>query len=71
MDSIFGHCIAQGGSVSEAYAMGVHLARNYEEDFKAVAKDVLGLQTTNSMGTIKCEAMIQDSNITFNQFSTV
>jgi hypothetical protein len=71
MDSIFGHCIAQGGSVSEAYAMGMHLARNYEEDFKAVAKDVLGLQTTNTMGTIKCEAMIQDSNITFNQFSTV
>jgi hypothetical protein len=47
------------------------MAKNHEEDFKAVAKDVLGLQTTNIKGTIECEAMIQDSNMSFNQFSTV
>jgi hypothetical protein len=52
-----------------ACAIGMHLAKNHE-DFTAVAKDVLGLQTTNTMGTIECEAMIQDSNITINQFSS-
>jgi hypothetical protein len=53
-----------------ACAIGMHLAKNHEEDFTALAKDVLGLQTTNTMGTIQCKAMIQDSNITINQFSS-
>jgi hypothetical protein len=56
---------------SGACAIRMHLAKNHEEHFTAVAKDVLGLQTANTMGTIDCEAMIQDSNITINQFSTV
>ncbi len=71
MDTIFGHCIAPGESVSGAYAVGMQMAKNHKEDFRAVAKDVLGLQTTNIKGTIECEAMIQDSNMSFNQFSTV
>jgi predicted nucleotidyltransferase len=73
MDTIFGgrHCIAPGESVSRAYAVGMQMAKNHKEDFKAVAKDVLGLQTTNIIGTIECEAMIQDSNMSFNQFSII
>ena len=71
MDNIIRHCIAPGGPILAANAVGMHLAKNHEEDFMAVAQDVLGLQTTNTMGTIECKAMIQDSNITFNQFSTV
>jgi hypothetical protein len=52
---------------SGACAIGMHLAKNHEESFTAVAKDVLGLQTTNTKGTIECKAMIQYSNITINQ----
>jgi hypothetical protein len=40
MDTIFRHCIAPGESVSRAYAFGTQMAKNHEEDFKAVAKDV-------------------------------
>jgi hypothetical protein len=29
-------------------AIGMHLAKNHEEDFTAVAKDALGLQTGNN-----------------------
>jgi hypothetical protein len=69
MDTIFGHCIAPGETVSGAYAVGMQMAKNHKEDFKVVAKDVLGLQTTNIIGTIECEAMIQDSNMSFNRSS--
>jgi hypothetical protein len=71
MDTIFRHCIAQGESISGGYAVGMQMAKKNKEDFKAVAKDVLGLQTTTIIGTIECKAMIQYSNMSFNQFSIV
>ena len=47
------------------------IARNHPDEFKLAAKEELDIEPVERMGTIECEAMIQDGNLMFNQFRKV
>ena len=54
-----------------ATAFSKFLARNHENEFLIAAKECLGLAPIKPMGTHQCEAVIQDANLSMNQFRLV
>jgi hypothetical protein len=48
-----------------------YIARSHPQEFHAAAEDEAGMIQMKSMGTNECEAMIQDGNLTMNQFNVV
>jgi hypothetical protein len=47
------------------------IARNHPDEFELAAKEELDIEPMKRMGIIECEAIIQDGNLTFNQFRKV
>jgi hypothetical protein len=69
LQDIFEH--TRSSVTAGATSVAKYIACFHPREFRAAAEDEAGMIRMKSMGTNECEAMIQDGNLTMNQFNVV